>query len=277
MIQAFSSRATLGVVALAVLSACSGSPSATPLANSGSLAQASRVQSVGNRYSGVLAWYRFNSGPNNAPVKSAIDSGPYGLTGTVTGGLTYSNNRTPRDGGPFSLNATGDYDYVTVPDNSALDPTGDFSLSAWAYPTGGQSSNGVGDSIADKHESPSTGNCIVAYGIYYSAWTNQFSAAICNSSDPSSPEIIVSSKDTYPLNQWHFVELRYSLRPAGKQATLELLVDGTVEGSQKFKDFAGINYTSGPFQIGAENSGGDHGIYRRNFYGYIDEVKLLTQ
>ncbi len=86
----------------------------------------------------------------------------------------------------------------------------------------------------------------------------------------------MASADRYPLNQWHFVEMKYKFNSGKEKAELSLYVDGELEGSQAVTGFAGIYYSDGPFQIGAENSGpdGDHDSYRRNFYGYIDEVKL---
>ena len=134
-------------------------------------------------------------------MASAIDSGPNHLTGAVTGTLTYSNNLPPHGGGRFSLNATADYDYVTVPDASVLYPTGSFRLSAWAYPTGGQNSSGVGDAIVDKHQSFYSGDCIESYGLYYNASTGNFYAQICGSTNPSASNVVVASKDAYPLGQ----------------------------------------------------------------------------
>jgi hypothetical protein len=233
---------------------------------------------VSAQASSTIAWYRFNAGPNGAQVQTATDSGPNSLNGVVTGDWYYSNNRTPHGGGKYSLNATADYDYAIVGDTAALDPTGSFNLSAWAYPTGGQNPDGVGDSIANKHDTAQVGTCIVSYGIYYNATTGQFSASVCGSSNPNAASAIVYSTDTYPLNAWQLVEMKYKFNSIGRRATLSLYVNGQLEGSQILTDFDGIYFSSAPFQIGAENSGtdGDHDFYRRNFYGYIDEVKLTA-
>jgi hypothetical protein len=220
--------------------------------------------------------YQFNTGPNGAAVMAAIDSGPNHLNGAVTGALTYSNDTPPSGGGKFSLNATADYDYVTVGDTAVLDPTASFTLSAWAMPTGGQNPDGVGDSIVNKHEAAGSGVCIISYSLSYNATTQQFFAEICNSANTNAPQVIVASTDVYPVGQWHQLMLEFHLS-AKNTASLTLLVDGKIEGAQTIKKFPGIYYSSGPFQIGAENSGsGDQDFYRRNFYGYIDDVKLTV-
>jgi hypothetical protein len=216
----------------------------------------------------TIAWYRFNTGPNGAQVESALDSGPYGLDGSVTGDEYYSNVLPPQKGEHFSLDATAGDDYDTVPDNSVLDQTGSFQLSAWAYPTGGTNSQNAGDAIATKTIT-TEGNCIISYGIYYNATTGLFSAATCSSSNVNDAETVVYSSDTYPLDGWHFVELQYKFSSKRQTGTLSLYVDGTLEGSQA--NVAPIYHANAPFYIGAENACCG---YSRNFIGYIDDVRL---
>ena len=224
----------------------------------------------------TVMWYKFNKGPSGAPVLSAVDSGPNHLKGTVTGPLTYGNIVPPRLGGPYSLNATGDYDYVTVTDNPLLDQTGNFTLSAWIMPTDVTSTEAPGESVVSKNIASGFGNCLASYGIYYTASTSQFSAVISGGLNTSTPCIGVSSADTFSSGQWHFVSMKYKFNTTSKAAILTLYVDGKIEGQQTVSGYPGIYYTGEAFLIGAANYGsGDHDYYRRNFYGYIDDVKLI--
>jgi hypothetical protein len=223
----------------------------------------------------ALASYRFSGGPKDAAVGAVADSGPNRLTGAGVGALTYSSDIPVRSAGLYSLNATRDFDYVTVPDAAALRPAGSFTLTAWVRPTGSQSDV---DAIVAKKTGVQVGTCLTSYGLSYAPASGKFLALICGSSNPNAPSTFVVSKDTYAKGDWHLVKFKYTYNPTKKTASMMLSVDGAVEGKVALTSFPGIFYGSGPFLIGAGNYGsGDHdNPFRRNFVGYIDEIKLTS-
>lgn len=223
----------------------------------------------------TVVFYKFDKGPAGAPVVTAIDSSKNQLDAAVTGPLTYSSEIPPRQGGKYSLDATGDYDYAGVADNPLLDLAGDFTLSAWVMPTGSHAGASPGDYIVIKDLATGFGNCLVSYGLGYDASSGVFSANISGSSDTAVPCVSAVSADTFPLGQWHYVSMKYT--HTNKKSVLSLFVDGVKEGQTVAKKYPGIAYGGAPFLIGAANFGsGDHDFYRRNFVGDIDDVKITV-
>lgn len=225
----------------------------------------------------TIAFYKFETGPAGAPVVAAKDSGPNHLDAPVTGSLTYGGELPPHQGGKYSLDATADYDYAALADNPLLDLTGNFTVSAWVMPTGAPANADPGDYIVSKDLATGFGNCLVSYGIQYNASTGVFSANVSGSSDVNVPCVSATSADSFPLGQWHFVSMKYTFNAAKQKAMLTLFVDGLKEAQTTAKNYPGIAYGSAPFLIGAANFGsGDHDYYRRNFVGYIDDLKITV-
>lgn len=219
--------------------------------------------------------YRFSTGPNGAPVATAVDSGPFGFNGTVTGDLTYSSD-VAQGGKPFSLNATADVDYIVLPQTPAnapyLNQTKNFTLSAFAMPTGGTNTDAAGDLIAAKIFSNGSGPCLTTYALFYASSSHKFSGGVCG---PNETIQFVTSADTFPTGFWYKLALKYKTSLDGKTTTISLVVNGKVEGKLVLKNFAGPITGVGGFQVGAANfENNDKGRFRRNFVGFIDEVKL---
>jgi hypothetical protein len=229
---------------------------------------------AGRAAGGEVLYYQFNTGPNGAPVATAVDSGPNHLNGVVTGPLTYSSLVAPK-GGTFSLNATGDVDYITLAQTSAnqalLNPTLGLTLSALAYPTGGTTMDSVGDLVAGKLADYETGSCDTTYGIWWTSTSQHFVGGVC---DVNRNFTGVVSTDSFAANAWHAVVLKVSTNKKGA-AMAKLTVDGKAEGSMSLKAFPGFLTGDGAFQVGASNINCDSCTFRRNFVGYIDQVKLI--
>jgi hypothetical protein len=226
----------------------------------------------------TILWYRFNTGPDGAAVASVIDSGPFKFDAVVTGNLTYDAD-VPTAGKPFSLNATADADYAVLAQTQAnshyLNQTRSFTLSAYANPTGGTTLDTAGDIIAGKLFSNGSGPCLISYALLYSAVTNKFVAVVCGADGSGQ---FIASTHTFPFGAWYKVQLKYSTSANGKVTQIKLTVNGKKEGAIKLNSFAGIQLGSAGFQVGAANfEFNDHGTYRRNFIGNIDEVKLTGQ
>jgi hypothetical protein len=222
----------------------------------------------------TILWYRFSTGPSGAPVASAVDSGPFGFNGTVTGDLTYSSD-VVQGGKPFSLNATADVDYIVLPQTQAnagyLNQVKNFTLSAFAMPTGGTDTDHFGDLIAGKIISNGSGTCLSTYGIYYASSLQKFVGGVCESGNV----FFITTTDTFPLGFWYKLSLKYSTSVDGTKTHIKLAVNGKTEGKLTLKNFPGPSLGTAGFQVGAANFGGsDKGPFRRNFIGFIDEVKL---
>ena len=156
-----------------------------------------------------------------------------------------------------------------------LNQTKNFTLSVYANPTGGTTLDAVGDLVAAKLITNAAGVCLTSYGIYYSATTNKFSAIVC-SVDGSGQ--LIASTHSFPFGAWYKVQMKFSTSANGKVTKIKLMVNGKSEGAIKLNSFAGILFGSAGFQVGAANfEFNDHGVYRRNFIGNIDEVKLTGQ
>ncbi|MBI3476892.1 MAG: hypothetical protein HY010_14255 [Acidobacteria bacterium] len=218
--------------------------------------------------------YRFSTGPNGAPVANAVDSGPFGFNGVVTGGLTYTSD-VPQGGKPFSLNGMADVDYITLAQTQAnapyLNQVKNFTLSLYAMPTGGTDADQFGDLIAGKVISNGSGTCLTTYGIYYVSAQKKFVGGVCKSGGV----FFITSADTSPLGFWYKVSLKYTTSADGLTTHVSLIVNGKNEGKLALKNFGAPTIGNAGFQVGAANFGGsDKGQFRRNFIGLIDEVKL---
>lgn len=219
-------------------------------------------------------WYRFNNGAPGQPVGPVLDSSANKLNGAPSGSLVYSAD-VPTNGGRASLNAIADQDYVTVPDAPPLRPSGSFTITAWAKPTG--DNNGAdGYTVLVKKTGVQVGTCISSYGFYYLASSQKFSGYLCTSSNPGAPPVELDTTNNFPLGLWYKIQLSVSIN-AAKTATISLRVNGNLEAKKVIQNFPGIYYDNGPLLIGASNfASGPTDFYRRNFVGLIDEVVLTT-
>ncbi|HWZ84339.1 MAG TPA: LamG-like jellyroll fold domain-containing protein [Terriglobales bacterium] len=222
--------------------------------------------------SSTILHYQFKEGPNGAQVASAVDSSVNHLDGAVHGVLTYSSD-VIIGGGKFSLNATADVDYVVLAQTAGnaplLNQTQAFSLTVFAKPTGGTALDVIGDLIAGKLITNGSGECLTTYGIFYSQPLQSFVAGVCGADGSAR---FVWSSHTFPQNTWHRVTMKYVTRQP--VTTISLLVDGVAEGMIKVRSFPGPALGNAGFQVGAANFGCDTCQFRRNFVGFIDEVKL---
>jgi hypothetical protein len=150
-------------------------------------------------FSGAFDWYT-GYGTNNTTgyryyTNLRLEKGTYpslynllgtGNNGEVQNGVSYNS----ANGG--SLSFDGVDDYITVPDNSNLDLSGDKTLSCWVYM--GADTGGCG--IAGKMSS-SVGGMALAYG-----WSgNGFQAIAWNSAN--SPYLIKDA--TRDINKWVYL------------------------------------------------------------------------
>ncbi len=230
---------------------------------------------------GVLAHYRFEEGPDGTEVAALIDSGPYGLNGTIgarSPAVTYTSAgpATPASGA-FALDATGDGSYAVGPNSALLRPTGDFTLEVYVRPDAPHTGSHADADEVVIYKNDELGTSIVSYGIGYNQGTNNFFTQIDTDPATFSTGSVVHNSGPVAPNTWHHIALVFDEN--GANDTYSMYTDhvqtGTITGNLPiFFDPAQLN----ALVIGAANfDANPAGQFRRNFGGDIDEVRLTAQ
>jgi len=212
--------------------------------------------------------YRFEGGPDGAPVTSLVDSGPNGLHGS-TRNLSFTD-AVAAGGGAFALDARGDLNHAEVPHAAAM-AVQSFTFSLLARPDGACFGPSDFCFIATKKLGES-GFFLSSYGIYYTR-EGRFGAEVGYGGDSGRALL---SADTYAIGSgWHQVVLTLARDVAGTQDRLSLYVDGVLQASHE-GDMPDLRFADVELAIGAANFlNNADSEYRRNFNGAIDNVRLL--
>ena len=213
----------------------------------------------------TIAHYRFE--------QNFFDSGPNGLNGTAVGSLAFTNDVAPfPTTGSSALDATNDFDFVRVLDDPLLHLTGDLTVEAFVRPFNDLPGGGYEPhTIVGKQNHEGSGYFLDAYNLYYNQDTGSFCSSVGFGGNLGK---FIESGSTFNDNEWHHVAMTYAL--TGDQATLSLYVDGNQEATDTFEAVP-LYFGDDPLHIGAGNYGSDPdgtGYFRRNFIGYIDEVRI---
>lgn len=222
----------------------------------------------------VIFDYRFESGPDGAPITTVVDSGPNGLNGTGNGILTYSS-QTAATGGNFAMDASGDLNYARVANNSLMHVQ-EFTLSALVNPTGPGSAVNCWDdgmcNIVTKKWRDLGGNFLDSYSIYYLQGTGKFRSYIGFGNETGR---MLESSDSYLVGSgWHAVLLTLDRDVSGSVDRLSLYVDNVLQASLD-EALPDLFFNDFDLFMGASNFGDDaNGDFRRNFDGMIDSVQL---
>lgn len=182
-----------------------------------------------------------------------LDGSTNGLNGTVFGGAQNAETTPALAGNPGTCRYAdfdGVDDYIEIPDDPALDISGDLTVAAWinvrSLPTGGDLHTIVSKDWNYEFHVNSSGQ------IYW--WWND-SAGTTRSFTTSS---------SISLNQWHHVAITYT---SGSQI---IYVDGSVWATQSYTGDLRLNDL--PLFIGT-----DWNLISRAFDGFIDEVYVVPQ
>jgi len=213
----------------------------------------------------TVAHYRFE--------QDFTDSGPNDLDGTGVGPPAFTNDVAPfTTTGLSSLDATADYDFVRVEDDSLLHMTGDFTVEAFVRPFNDLLGGGPEPHIIiSKQNYEGFGSFLDAYDLMYNQDTGSFATSISFGVRPGK---YIESASSFDDNEWHHVAMTYT-PIGGGQATLNLFVDSNLEATDTFNTFP-LFFGDDPLYIGAGNFGTPDGTgyWRRNFIGNIDEVRI---
>jgi Concanavalin A-like lectin/glucanases superfamily/The GLUG motif len=148
----------------------------------------------------IVGWWTLKEGVGN----TAWDSTGHGYNGSIVGATWFNN--------PVYLSFDGINDYVSVANNSALNITGDITISAWVYLTR-TSTEGIVEKTAGNGATNSP----------FDFRTNGGKLALVRS-DASGHEYVYDS-NTVPLNNWHHVLVRV------ENKVVKFYIDGSFTGT----------------------------------------------
>ncbi|MHB8580489.1 MAG: LamG-like jellyroll fold domain-containing protein [Ignavibacteriaceae bacterium] len=183
---------------------------------------------------------------NEGSGSSTADSSSNKFTGTL--GSNVSWQAWGRFGAAVSFNGTySSSSFVTIPNNNALNPSGDFTIEAWVKPN----ANISREAIVSKVD-------LDGYFLYIE--NKQLVGMIRNSSTDST--YVVRSVDTLGTQSWHHVAMTFDT----SNYQLSLWVDGFLDTSIVTCEKMGANTRD--VIIGAAP------WFTSEFNGYIDEVRI---
>lgn len=184
---------------------------------------------------------------------TAYDRSGTGASGTLTGGPTRVSGIVGQ-----ALDFDGTDDYVTVPDNSALDVPGNFvTLSGWFN----RDTATTDDVIVAKRNGMAAANA--GYIVYLDATTDKLIFEVSDGTD----EYSLTSTTTFTTPGWHHFAITYE---DDVVSTTEIYIDGLANNAVHSGTIANIGDITNAvaFVVGAESDAGSP------FDGKIDEVRM---
>jgi len=224
---------------------------------------------------GLVAHYNFDDGVNNQIVSEIVDTGPNALHGRVIKELYYSKFvYNSSSNGTLSLNAKNDYAFGLIEDNVLFHLQGNLTVATFVYPINGDNKGGVNPhSIVHKLNYGGSGVFLSAFCLFYNQDKGHFGALI---SFGVNNGIKIITENKFVDSKWYHVAMTYSTE--GDNGNLNLFVNGNIEVSKTFKAQP-LYYGKEPLYIGAGNyaTSSGTGTYRRNFIGYIDDIRIYDR
>lgn len=195
----------------------------------------------------IVSWW-----PGEGDASDIIGDNP----GMPIGGVTFADGMV---GQAFNFN--GINGFVRIPNSASLQPQ-QLSADAWVFPrTVGDFHDVLGPVVFVKDRGSVPGASI-SYGLFGPGTTGKFTAGVVFT-DGTGATII--STNTFSFNQWYHIAMTWN------GATLQLYVNGNLEGSSDTGSPRTIAYTADDAAIGR------HSHVDRAFDGLIDEVDLFSR
>ena len=231
----------------------------------------------------TVAWYRFNDGSNGQTVSTITDSGPNGLNGVSAGttDLTYTNNvPSSPNAGSGALNASDSFNFARVDHHVAMEVQGDLTVEIFFFMNPGYtySGDGIADELVVKQNNSGFGDFLSAWVLYVVpvGGQNRLSTELGYAGGAGTR--MTQSSGSITTGVWHHAAMVLDRDFSGNLDSYSIYLDG-VQVAQTLADLPDLDYGNTPLYIGAGNYGADPngvGIYRRNFDGLIDEVRISS-
>ena len=193
-----------------------------------------------------IAYWRLGE---TSGTKTADSAGTF--SGSIIGGMTLGIAGALAGDTNTAMRFDGKSAYVSVPDNNALDVTGDFTVEAWAKPT---ALSGIGGAIV--HKGGATGYPVWQYRLSITSGNKWRGTVFVGNSN-----ITVTDPSTPSTTSWTYLVMT----KAG--STLTLYVNGVAVATTTISGT--VNTSTGILAIG--RTGGSSTDY---FNGGIDEVAV---
>lgn len=204
---------------------------------------------------GAVGIWSFNG--DDVSGTTASDRSGNSLNGTLTNGPTKVIGQTGQ-----ALNFDGTDDYVSVADNSLLDPadSADLTLTGWFY----RDTFTTDDTIIAKRNGSPAGDA--GYIVYIDDATDQLIVEVSDGTD----EYSVTSKTTFTATGWHHFAIVWD---QDSVANTEIYIDGVDNNGTDSGTIGDIGNLSNAIvlAIGAESDAGNP------FDGKIDDVRAYSR
>lgn len=200
-----------------------------------------------------VGYWKFDEGYGITANNSG--SGGTTLNGTITGTPWTNNGKINK-----ALQLNGSSNYISIPDNSSINPTTSFTVSTWIKPT--ILANNTNYNIFAKEN----WGAFLGYRLFLGGYGGCVDKN-CLTGSVSNGTTRVSTPSTLYLtdiNSWHHVTLVYS------STTLKMYLDGVLKSTTDSTTVSTISNTPLAASIGRHSSGGEF------FPGVIDEVKYYS-
>ena len=217
-------------------------------------------------YSVPVLEYTFEAQTDGLAVTSVADQSGEGNTGIVSGQVFATSERFGI-AGDFS----GDSDYLSVADNPSLRPQ-KFTLELSFRPNDPYTLYGDNPSTLLTRQITSVGTFISNYNVNYDPVNDRITGQISWSAGSG----LILTANGISETAWSSVALVLNRDVAGTDDFFGLYLNGALVDSVQ-QEIPTLGYTSGPLVIGAGNFGTPGGVFRRNFDGLLDNVRLSDE
>ncbi len=194
--------------------------------------------------SDLIGYWNFDE----ATGLTTADSSGNGNDGTITGsGVSHSVVLPPTSCfvNTHSAQFDGSGGYVSIADNSSMDPASQISISFWMNP----------DTVTNgfQHIIFKQGPVVTSYGV----WLNGDHIYM---EDNDNSIRGLNSNTTVTPGVWHYITVTYD------GTDQKLYIDGSLDNSQSIPGIT-LSYTNSPVKVGS-------GDYNNPFAGYVDDLRI---